>query len=140
MIRPGLREVLKTADQLSTTCKNCRALSQNVARKSLCNLAGLEAVLEIHFFHAGSVTCGSTCTSRTLLRRETATQSVLGDRARQHELQKVFAAAGLGADSAEFEAAEGLAADQGAGDFSIHIEVADVELTFDLVDVGGLRE
>ena len=53
---------------------------------------------------------------------------VLGDRARQDELQQVVGAAGLAADARHLEAAERLPADQGAGDAAVEIQVADQQL------------
>src|SRR5690349_5739305 len=61
------------------------------------------------------------------VRGEAATHRVFGADARLDELEEVFAAAGFGADAGETEAAEGLPADQGAGDPAIQIEIADAE-------------
>ncbi len=59
-------------------------------------------------------------------------------RARLDEVEQVLAAAGLGADAREPEAAEGLAADQGAGDAAVEVEVADAELASGPLQVRGL--
>ncbi len=44
------------------------------------------------------------------------------------EVEQVVGAAGLGAGAGEAEAAEGLAADEGAGDAAVEVEIADAEL------------
>src|SRR5688500_10364362 len=68
---------------------------------------------------------------------EAAAERVLGDRARDHELEGVVRAAGLGADAGELEAAEGLAVHERAGDLAVDVEVADAELAADAVDRRG---
>ena len=67
-------------------------------------------------------------------------QSVFGYCPRFEKLQQIIRPAGLGADAGEFEAAEGLAVDQGAGDVAIDIEVADAEFLARLFECAGLRE
>jgi len=49
-------------------------------------------------------------------------------------LEEVIGAAGFGADAGEFVAAEGLAFDECAGDFSVDVEVADSEFFSDAGD------
>lgn len=51
---------------------------------------------------------------------------------------EVVGAAGFGAYAGHGEAAEGLAADEGAGAASVDVEVADAEVAFGYVDVCGL--
>src|SRR5690349_24717431 len=55
----------------------------------------------------------------TVRRHETVTQGVFGNRARLKELQEIIGTAGLGADAGQFQAAEGLALDHGAGDAAV---------------------
>ena len=59
---------------------------------------------------------------------------VLGDDALHDKLRKIILAAGLAALAGEFEAAEGLAGHQRAGDFAVDAEIADAELAADSFD------
>jgi putative heme degradation protein len=53
---------------------------------------------------------------------------VLGDAARDQELQQIVRSAGLGAAAGELEAAEGLAIHKRARDLAVDVQVADAEL------------
>ena len=61
----------------------------------------------------------------THLGREAAAHGVFGDAARVGEVPQVAGAAGLGADAAHVEAAEGLPPDDRAGAAPVEVEVAD---------------
>ena len=58
------------------------------------------------------------------LRREAAPHRVLRDRARLQELQQVVGPARLVADAGQRQAAEGVAADDGAGGLAVDVKVA----------------
>src|SRR4029079_15342760 len=68
---------------------------------------------------------------------EAAADGVLGDGAGDNELEEIIAAAGLAADARHFEAAEGLAIDEGTGDGAVEVEVADGEIAFGAVEGCG---
>jgi len=68
---------------------------------------------------------------------EAAAEGVFGEDAGVGELEEVVGAASLGAHAGEAEAAEGLAADEGAGDATVEVEVADAELCAGAGEVGG---
>ena len=67
-------------------------------------------------------------TDEELLRGEALAQGVLGADPGVEELVEVVGAAGLGADAAHAVAAEGLAADDGAGDVAVEVHVAGPQL------------
>ena len=64
-----------------------------------------------------------------------AAEGVFGADARLDELEEVVAAAGFGADAGETESAEGLPADQRAGDATVQIEIADPKLATSLLQM-----
>src|SRR3954452_16571545 len=66
---------------------------------------------------------------------EAAAHLVLGDRSRQHELQQVVRAAGLRADAAQLEPAEGLAVHQRTRALAVDVQVADAEPALHLLQV-----
>src|SRR5687768_1193044 len=61
-------------------------------------------------------------------RSKAVADGVLGDGAGKDELQQVVAAAGFAANTGHLEAAEGLPADEGAGDGPVEIEIAGEKL------------
>ena len=76
---------------------------------------------------------GKNSNLRTPVRRgplgdEALAEGVLGDDPRVEELVEVVGAAGLRADAAHPVAAEGLAADDGAGDVAVQVDVAGPQL------------
>ena len=71
------------------------------------------------------------------LRREAVAEDVFGNAAGDQKVAEVIGSAGLGAAAGEFETAEGLAADEGAGDSAIDVKIADAEFAAGAGDVGG---
>src|SRR5438270_40169 len=84
---------------------------------------------------------GGRCSGRRppprlgLVGREALAPRVLADRAGLEELQQVVGPTGLRADARHAEAAEGLTADDGAGDGSVDVDVAGPQLDLGLADV-----
>src|SRR5208283_2227340 len=70
------------------------------------------------------------------LRADSALSSLGRDRFGLQELEQVIGAAGLGIGAGHVEAAEGMAADQGAGAFAVEVQVADEEALLGGVDPG----
>src|SRR6185503_6485335 len=66
-----------------------------------------------------------------------AGSDLLADDLRLEEEAEVVAAAGLGVGAAHVEAAEGVAADEGAGGLPVDVEIAGVELALRPVDPGA---
>ena len=62
---------------------------------------------------------------------------MFGDGAGEDELEEVVAGAGFAADAGHFEAAEGLAIDEGAGDGAVKIEVADEKFAAGAIEGRG---
>src|SRR5690606_27417561 len=75
---------------------------------------------------------------RSQLRCEAAAHGVLAACAGLDELEQVVAAAGLGADAGHAEAAEGLAADECAGDAAVEVNVAHAVLALGTLKVRRL--
>ncbi len=63
-------------------------------------------------------------------------ERVLGDGLRCEKLQQIIWPAGLGADTGEFSAPEGLTLDDSSRNPAVYIEVAHLKFSAGLVDVG----
>ena len=62
-------------------------------------------------------------------------QGIFRNRSRFEKLQEIIRAAGFRADAGEFQAAERLAFDNGAGDAAIDVKIADAKLFSRLLDM-----
>src|SRR5437870_1431949 len=80
---------------------------------------------------------GEDSRARSEFRREASAERILATAAGIDEVEEVFLAARLGPAAGHPKAAEGLAADEGAGDAPVDVEVADAEVALGLLDMGG---